>query len=87
MPVASQGRRNGGPHDVMGPGTRIPALVIAPGLRAPFVLDRRPHDTTSVLATIEHRFGLRPLTSRDRRVRDLSSVFTARRAGRARGRR
>jgi acid phosphatase len=82
-----QGRQSGGPHDAMGPGTRIPALVIARGLRAPFVVDRRPHDTTSILATIEHRFGLRPLSSRDRRVRDLASVFSARRAGRARGRR
>jgi acid phosphatase len=66
-----------GPHDVMGPGTRIPALTIAPGLSRPFVVDHASHDTTSVLATIEHRFGLEPLTSRDRRVRDLSTVFTA----------
>jgi acid phosphatase len=87
VPPPGQGTQTRGPHDAMGPGTRIPALVIAPGLRAPFVLDRRPHDTTSVLATIEHRFGVRPLTARDRRVRDLSSVFSARRAGRARGRR
>jgi phospholipase C len=64
----------------MGPGTRIPALVLAPRLRAGFVVDHTQHDTTSILATIEHRFGLRPLTSRDRRVRDLSSVFRARRA-------
>jgi len=69
-----------GPHDRMGPGTRIPALVLAPRLRAGFVVDHTQHDTTSILATIEHRFGLRPLTSRDRRVRDLSSVFRARRA-------
>jgi phospholipase C len=54
--------------------------VLAPRLRAGFVVDHTQHDTTSILATIEHRFGLRPLTSRDRRVRDLSSVFRARRA-------
>jgi phospholipase C len=66
-----------GPSDEMGPGTRIPALVIAPGLRGRFVVDRASHDTTSVLATIENRFGLRPLTSRDREVRDLSTVFAA----------
>ena len=30
------------------------------------------------MATIEHRFGLRPLTSRDAAVNDLSRVFSAR---------
>jgi phospholipase C len=67
-----------GPHDQWGPGTRIPALVISPRLRGRFVVDHAQHDTTSILATIEHRFGLAPLTSRDAAVRDLSSVFFAR---------
>ena len=48
-----------GVHDNMGPSTRIPALVIAPGLRDDFVVDHVQHDTTSIMATIEHRFGLR----------------------------
>ena len=65
-------------HDNMGPGTRIPALVIAPGLRDDFVVDHVPHDTTSIMATIEHRFGLPPVCSRDAAVNDLSSVFAAR---------
>ena len=47
-----------------------------------FVVDHTQHDTTSILATIEHRFGLAPLTSRDAAVNDLSSVF--RRRGRSR---
>jgi acid phosphatase len=67
-----------GPHDNMGPGTRIPALVIAPRLRDDFVVDHVQHDTTSIMATIEHRFGLRPVSSRDAAVNDLSSVFAAR---------
>lgn len=67
-----------GPHDRWGPGARIPAVIIWPGLRARFVVDHTEHDTTSVAATIEHRFGLRPRNSRDARVRDLSSVFSAR---------
>jgi len=67
-----------GVHDKMGPSTRIPALVLAPGLRDDFVVDHVSHDTTSILATIEHRFGLAPLTSRDAAVNDLSSVFAAR---------
>jgi acid phosphatase len=66
-----------GPHDNMGPSTRIPALVIAPRLRDDFVVDHVQHDTTSILSTIEHRFGLDPLTPRDAAVNDLSSVFTA----------
>ncbi len=67
-----------GPHDLMGPGTRIPALVISPFLRGAFVVDHTQHDTTSILATIEHRWKLAPLSSRDAAVRDLSSVFAAR---------
>ena len=67
-----------GPHDVSGPGTRVPAFVIAPRLRGTFVVDHAQHDTTSILATIEHRFGVAPLSSRDASVRDLASVFDAR---------
>jgi phospholipase C len=68
---------NNGPHDQWGPGTRIPALVVAPHLRTGFVVDSTEHDTTSILATIEHRFGLDPLGTRDAAVPDLSSVFEA----------
>jgi len=68
---------NGGVADQWGPGTRIPALVISPFLNGDFVVDHVPHDTTSILATIEHRFGLAPLGTRDAAVRDLSSVYHA----------
>jgi acid phosphatase len=71
-----QGHSTPGPHDNMGPSTRIPALTLAPGLRRGFTVDHASHDTTSIMATIEHRFGLRPVAERDRHVRDLSSVFT-----------
>ena len=67
-----------GPHDQWGPGTRIPALVVSPAPRHGFGVDHTQHDTTSILATIEHRFGLPPLTTRDAAVNDLSSVFSAR---------
>jgi acid phosphatase len=66
-----------GPHDKWGPGTRIPALVISPRLRGEFVVDDTQYDTTSILATIERRFGLEPLTSRDAAVNDLFTVFAA----------
>jgi phospholipase C len=68
---------NNGPHDIWGPGTRIPALVISPHLRGNFVVDHTSHDTTSILATIEHRWDLAPLSTRDASVNDLSSVFAA----------
>jgi phospholipase C len=76
--VSPPGMGSAGPHDIWGPGTRIPTLVIAPHLRGQFVVDKVEHDTTSILATIEHRFGLRPLGSRDAAVSDLSTVFDAR---------
>jgi phospholipase C len=75
VPPPGQGAATPGPHDEMGPSTRIPALTIAPGLKRPFSVDHASHDTTSIMATIEHRFGLRPVTTRDRTVQDLSTVF------------
>jgi acid phosphatase len=74
-----QGGRTNGPHDAMGPSTRIPALILTPGLKRRFAVDHVSHDTTSIAATIEHRYGLPALSSRDRQVQDLSSVFWARR--------
>jgi phospholipase C len=66
-----------GPHDLWGPGTRIPALIVSPFLRGNFVVDHTQYDTTSILATIEHRFDLGSLSSRDAAVNDLSNVFAA----------
>ena len=59
-----------GPADQFGPGTRIPALIIGGGFTKSGV-DHQPHDTTSILATIEHAYGLAPLGSRDAAVTDL----------------
>jgi acid phosphatase len=70
-----------GPHDTSGPGTRIPVLVLSPSLAGSFVVDSTERDTTSISATIEHRYKLEPLGSRDRTVSDLSSVFTAKPVG------
>ena len=41
------------------------------------MVDSAEHDTTSILATIEHRFGLAPLGTRDAAVNDLSTVWNA----------
>jgi phospholipase C len=75
VPPPGQGTTTPGPHDEMGPSSRIPALTIAPGLQRRFGVDHASHDTTSIMATIERRFRLRPVTDRDARVRDLSTVF------------
>jgi acid phosphatase len=69
-----------GPHDLWGPGTRIPTLVVSPFLRGNFVVDHTQYDTTSILATIEERYaadGVTPLSSRDAAVNSLSNVFAA----------
>ncbi len=59
--------------DRFGPGTRVPALIISPSLDRRFTVDHTSHDTTSIVATIEHQYGLAPLGPRDAAVRDLSA--------------
>ncbi|SDR68600.1 phospholipase C [Nocardioides scoriae] len=59
--------------DAFGPGTRIPALVLG-GRQRRSSVDHTTYDTTSILATIEHSYGLRPLSPRDARVRDLRAA-------------
>jgi len=63
--------------DAFGPGTRIPTIVIAPNLPKAHAVDSRSHDTTSILATIEHRFGLPALSSRDGAVNDVATAYSA----------
>ncbi len=60
--------------DRFGPGTRIPALVISPFARKGFV-DKTVYDGTSILRTIEVRFGLAPLTARDAAAADLRGAL------------
>ena len=64
-----------GVSDGFGPGTRIPTLVISPKLHGRFSVDHAAHDTTSIITTIEHKYGLAPLGTRDAAVRDLSADF------------
>jgi phospholipase C len=78
VPPPGQGTRTPGPHDQMGPSTRIPALTLAPGLGRGLTVDHASHDTTSIMATIERRFRLAPVSSRDAQVQDLSTVFGGR---------
>jgi phospholipase C len=69
-----------GAHDKWGPGTRIPALIISPDTRGEFAVDHTQYDTTSIMATIERRYGLPAIGTRDAAVNDLSNVFDAKEA-------
>lgn len=60
--------------DRWGPGSRVPAVVISPHAKKNFV-DHTVYDTTSILATIEKRFSLAPLTDRDKNAKDMSAAF------------
>jgi phospholipase C len=60
--------------DRWGPGSRVPAIVISPFAKRGFV-DHTIYDSMSILALIEHRFGLEPLGTRDARANDMSAAF------------
>jgi phospholipase C len=60
--------------DRWGPGSRVPTIVISPYAKKAFV-DHTKYETVSILATIEHRFQLEPLSTRDAHAADLSNAF------------
>jgi phospholipase C len=60
--------------DRWGPGSRVPALVISPLAKHGYV-DHNLYDTSSILALIEHRWGLAPLSTRDAAANDLRNAF------------
>ena len=60
-------------------GVRVPAVVVSPFVKKGSVFRASgavPFDHTSVLATIEHRFGIAPLTKRDAVAPDLDAILT-----------
>ena len=78
--MSPPGKGRSGPHDQFGPGTRIPALLVSSGLTASSV-DHDVYDTTSIMATIEARYGLEPvdhpagIVPRDGRVAPLTHAI------------
>ena len=56
-------------------GVRVPAIIISP-LIPRGTIDHNVYDHTSVLATVEHFFGLLPLTDRDRQANALNHLFS-----------
>jgi acid phosphatase len=72
--------------DLLGPGTRIPAIIVSPYARRGFI-DHTQYDTGSILRLISERFGLESLaglTARDTALKahgekpmgDLSNALT-----------
>jgi phospholipase C len=62
--------------DRWGPGARVPAVIVSPFARRGFV-DHTVYDTTSILATIEARWHLAPLASRDAAAANLSPALSS----------
>lgn len=60
--------------DRWGPGLRVPAIVISPFAKRHHV-DHTTYDTTSLLALIEKRWGLAPLSKRDARANPMQGAF------------
>jgi len=68
--------------DRFGLGTRVPTLIVSPYAKRGFI-GRREYDHASVLKLIEWRFGLEPLTERDRRAEAPLEAFDFTQAPRA----
>jgi phospholipase C len=60
--------------DTWGPGSRVPAIVISPFAKKGNV-DHTVYDTTSILATIEKRFGLQSLATKDKNAPVMLAPF------------
>lgn len=60
--------------DEYGYGPRVPALVISAWSKPGYV-NHKTFDFTSPLKLIETRFGLKPLTARDRKSNDMLNCF------------
>jgi phospholipase C len=60
-------------------GVRVPTILVSPWIEAGSVFrtsEPTPFDHTSVLATLERRFGLPALTARDAAAPDVGDAFT-----------
>jgi phospholipase C len=63
------------PFDFTRYGVRVPAVIVSPWASDGVCND--VHDHTSILATLEKRFGLAPLTARDAAANTLEGCLTA----------
>jgi phospholipase C len=60
--------------DRLGPGTRIPVIIISPYARRAYV-DHTTYDTTSIIKFITRRFQLEPLAGARAQMGDLTAAF------------
>lgn len=60
--------------DRWGPGTRVPAILLSPLAKRHYV-DHTFYDTTSIVKTLEVKWHLRPLGTRDAAANDLRNAF------------
>jgi phospholipase C len=60
--------------DRWGPGARVPTIIISPFARHGFI-DHTQYESTSILKTIETRWGIAPLGTRDATATDLRNAF------------
>jgi phospholipase C len=56
-------------------GVRVPAVIVSP-LIPRGTIDHTVYDHTSVLATVEHIFGVPPLTERDKQAHTLNHLYS-----------
>jgi acid phosphatase len=84
--VSPPGLGTPGVRDQFGPSTRVPALLISRSFTSSGV-DHTVYDSTSIMASIEHQFGLAPVeargdvTPRDSLVSDLGNAVATGRRG------
>jgi acid phosphatase len=62
-------------RDIWGPGVRVPAVIISPLAKQGFV-DHTQRDTSSILSTIEERFGLASLNTLDGNAPSFATVLS-----------
>ena len=60
--------------DNYGFGLRVPSLVISPYARQGYI-DHRIYSFDSWLKTLERRFGIQPMTNRDKKALDMTACF------------
>jgi phospholipase C len=60
--------------DMLGPGTRIPTLIVGPAVKHGYV-DHTIYDTASILKFITRRWGLEPLPAVRANMGDLSAAL------------
>ncbi|WDF56694.1 alkaline phosphatase family protein [Mucilaginibacter sp. KACC 22063] len=57
-----------------GPGLRVPAIIISPFAKQGYV-DHTQYETVGILSFIEKRWGLAPLSDRDKNAAPLTNAF------------